>query len=274
VFASHGLANAVVCCAIHTVDHGSDHKGIVLETSILLDNHIEKERRRLYYDADWEAIRAALAGRVATTLTVSPLDTTDQLDLEAEALIALVSTTIEEMVLRAKPSPYTKRWWTKELIYLRHQLTVLRNKVTTLRRRNQDTTHIRTLVHQARRTYFDEIDRQKAVHWKEFLDNARNMWKANQFTKGLATPVRVPTLSIDGRTARQDKDKADMLMETFFPVPPVPEAPVQQATNRQPRSIIVPHQITIQEATRAIFASNPKKAAGVDGLTFKVWQEL
>jgi hypothetical protein len=65
-----------------------------------------------------------------------------------------------------------------------------------------------------------------------------------------------------------------MLIEAFFPIPPTPEAPVPQAISRQPRSIIVPYQITIQEATRAIFASNPKKAAGVDGLTFKVWQEL
>jgi hypothetical protein len=65
-----------------------------------------------------------------------------------------------------------------------------------------------------------------------------------------------------------------MLMDAFFPIPPMPEAPVPQATSRQPRSITVPHQITIQEATRAIFTSNPKKAAGVDGLTFKVWQEL
>jgi hypothetical protein len=65
-----------------------------------------------------------------------------------------------------------------------------------------------------------------------------------------------------------------MLIEAFFAIPPMPEAPVPQVTSRQPRSIIVPHQITIQEATRAIFTSNPKKAAGVDGLTFKVWQEL
>jgi hypothetical protein len=69
VFASHGLANTVVRYTIHLVDHRSDHKGIVLETSTLMDNHMEKERRRLYYDADWEAIRAALAERVATTLT-------------------------------------------------------------------------------------------------------------------------------------------------------------------------------------------------------------
>jgi hypothetical protein len=49
------------------------------------------------------------------------------------------------------------------------------------------------------------------------------------------------------------------------------EVPVPQVTSRQPRSIIVLYQITIQEATRAIFTSNPKKAARVDGLTFKVW---
>jgi hypothetical protein len=42
----------VVRYAIHLVDHRSDYKGIILETSTLTDNHMEKERRRLYYDAD------------------------------------------------------------------------------------------------------------------------------------------------------------------------------------------------------------------------------
>ena len=60
MFASHGLANAIVCCNIHTVDHGSDHKAIVLETSTLLDNYEERERKRLYFEADWEAVRVAL----------------------------------------------------------------------------------------------------------------------------------------------------------------------------------------------------------------------
>jgi hypothetical protein len=60
-------------------------------------------------------------------------------------------------------------------------------------------------------------------------------------------------------------------MEAFFPVPPMPESPNHQEPSRPQRGIKVPHQITIQEATKAIFASNPKKAAGMDGLTFKVW---
>jgi hypothetical protein len=94
----------------------------------------------------------------------------------------------------------------------------LRNQVTTLRRRGQDTTHARLLVHQARKTYFDKMDHQKATHWKEFLDEASNVWKANYFTKGASTPVQVPTLYKDGRVAQQNKDKANMLMEAFFPV--------------------------------------------------------
>jgi hypothetical protein len=127
VFTSYGLANNMVYCVIHTVDYGSDHKGIVLETSILLDNYKEKEKKRLYYNTDWEAIRAAFKQNLATRYTWTSLDTKSQLDQAAEDLVALVNTTLDEMVPRAKPSPYAKRWWTRELSQLRYQLTVLRN---------------------------------------------------------------------------------------------------------------------------------------------------
>jgi hypothetical protein len=69
------------------------------------------------------------------------------------------------------------------------------------------------------------MDLQKATHWKEFLDKASNVWKANYFTKGASIPVQVLTLYKDGRVAQQDKDKANMLIEAFFLVPPMPESP-------------------------------------------------
>jgi hypothetical protein len=69
VFASHGLANDMVYYVIHTLDYGSNHKGIVLETSILLDNYKEKEKKRLYYNADWEAIRATFQQNLANRYT-------------------------------------------------------------------------------------------------------------------------------------------------------------------------------------------------------------
>jgi len=52
VFALHRLASIVVCCDLHTADHGSDYKRIVLETSTLLDNYGERERKRLYYNVN------------------------------------------------------------------------------------------------------------------------------------------------------------------------------------------------------------------------------
>jgi exonuclease III len=75
VFASYRLANAVVRCDIHAVDHGSDHKAIVLETSTQLDNYKERERKRLYYVADWEAIRVTFKQHLAIRYTWTSLDT-------------------------------------------------------------------------------------------------------------------------------------------------------------------------------------------------------
>jgi hypothetical protein len=69
VFASYGLANAVVRYDIHAVDHSSNHKAIVLETSTQLDNYEERERKRLYYNADWEAIRVTFKQHLATRYT-------------------------------------------------------------------------------------------------------------------------------------------------------------------------------------------------------------
>jgi hypothetical protein len=62
-----------------------------------------------------------------------------------------------------------------------------------------------------------------------------------------------------------------MLIEAFFLVPPMPESLNHQEPSRPQRGIKVLHQITIQQATKAILTSNLKKAAGMDGLTFKVW---
>jgi hypothetical protein len=51
----------------------------------------------------------------------------------------------------------------------------------------------------------------------------------------------------------------------------MPEFPNHQEPSRPQRGIKVLYLITIQEATKAIFTSNLKKAAGMNGLTFKVW---
>jgi hypothetical protein len=44
---------------------------------------------------------------------------TVRLEHEAEALLQTITGTLEELVPRAKESPYNKRWWTRELTELR-----------------------------------------------------------------------------------------------------------------------------------------------------------
>jgi hypothetical protein len=52
VFTSYNLTNAVICYNTYTVDYSSNHKGIMLETSTVLDNYEEREKKRLYFKAD------------------------------------------------------------------------------------------------------------------------------------------------------------------------------------------------------------------------------
>jgi hypothetical protein len=52
MFTSYRLVNAIVCYNIYIVDYSSNYKVIMLETSTLLDNYKERERKRLYFKAD------------------------------------------------------------------------------------------------------------------------------------------------------------------------------------------------------------------------------
>lgn len=84
--------------------------------------------------------------------------------------------------------------------------------------------------------------------------------------------TKVPTLVKDDKAASTDEEKAEMLMETFFPPQATPREPgVNQAIQPEPVAMA---PLTEDEVKRAIFTANPRKAPGADGLTFRVWREL
>lgn len=67
-------------------------------------------------------------------------------------------------------------------------------------------------------------------------------------------------------------------METFFPTPPQPqEAGEQGPGNGSGRRESPPYEllpITEQEIQQAVRQANPRKAPGIDGVNFGVWQRL
>jgi hypothetical protein len=82
-------------------------------------------------------------------------------------------------------------------------------------------------------------------------------------------------LVANGRTYRSDKEKAELLMATFFPTPPIPIGldPDRVARGGVEPDIKWPPFIK-DEVERAIFRSNPDKVPGPDEISFRVWREL
>ena len=178
ILGSEGIRDNLITCQIHDTDHGSDHKAI--STSFYSQQTCTKRKKgkRLYRDADWDLIRARLSNALQLTDPSTTLLGTTQIERRAELFSQTVTSVLEDLVPRARESPYNKRWWTKELTELREEYTTRRNRVTTLRRRGEDTETARKLADSARRTFHNAIDQQKRNHWKEFLDNPVNVWKA------------------------------------------------------------------------------------------------
>jgi len=118
------------------------------------------------------------------------------LDRVAGIIVNGIIEVVEEHVSRAKESPYAKRWWSKELSTLRTDFTAERNRITTLRRRGEDTKQAREIASAVRRMYLDEIDRQRKQHLEEFLDDPQNIWKEASYAKPSRAAMDLPELTV------------------------------------------------------------------------------
>lgn len=117
------------------------------------------------------------------------------------------------------------------------------------------------------------MKKQKREHWKAFLADPSNVWKAGAFTKSQRFTNKLPVLQTSTNTAETDEEKAQMLLTHFFPSQSSPcEAHERNANTKE--SQLKGSALQYQEVRDAIFSSAPDKAAGVDDLPFRVWREL
>ena len=277
VLASAGLAARVVRCRVHEHDHGSDHRPIAVQFDVQAPRRQHHIPRMLPEKANWREIGKEIKQRLKVLHLPEPA-TPDNLDNVAETFQRIVVDVVHGNVPRARPSPHAKRWWTAELTLLRKSLSSARNYVTTLRRRGVDARVAHAAYLAARKEYFRQIEKQKKLHWKEFLEDPQNIWKANRFTRVASQNATVPTLVHGGVAAETDEEKANMLMATFFPTPPEPSSgrgTAKKASRTGMRKVPqeVP-KITDEEIRQAIFRSNPRKAPGADEITFEMWRQL
>lgn len=116
MLASQELASGVLKCKVHDTEHGSDHRAIETSFDVEVPDHVTQPRL-LFKNAPWSAIRE----RVAQALHDRPA--CGDVQKQADRLMQVVLEAVNTLTPKAKPSPYEKRWWTRDLTKLRQVST-------------------------------------------------------------------------------------------------------------------------------------------------------
>jgi hypothetical protein len=270
ILASTQLSQRVTRCRIHPVEHGSDHRAIETNFQIEARPAPSPKERYLFREAPWAEINNELRD-----LQTDIVDITNRSELEAavEYLTKKVSQAVRQLVPIARPSPYNKRWWTPELTASRDEYTWARNRCTRARRYGFILPDLEDAALHLRRQYHRAIRDAKRRHWKEFLDNTDNIWKAARYLEPRERSFgMIPTLCTADRTIDDDQEKAKVLLEAFFPpLPDIQDAPQMYTQQSEPLPMepITPHEIEI-----ALMHMASWKAPGQDGLPVVVWQRV
>lgn len=131
---------------------------------------------------------------------------------------------VNTLTPKAKPSPYAKRWWTRDLTKLRQVYTYWRNRARAQRRGGEALPELEQQVRTAAKEYHDAIRKQQRLHWDEFLAEDTNIWKASRYLKpddGSGWSRIPPLQKTDGSQTTNNSQQAEQLLATFFP--PLPE---------------------------------------------------
>jgi hypothetical protein len=267
VLASEELATSVVKCTIHSTEHGSDHRAIETTFDIATPEPAIGERF-LFKNALWNDIKT----RITSTLHNAPARGSVQ--QQTDRLMRAVLEAVYALTPKAKPSPYAKRWWTRDLTQLRRVYTYWRNRTRTEHRAGRMVPELERQAKAAAQQYHETICKQKKAHWDDFLAEDMNIWQAAKYLNpdGSSAFDKIPSLvRRDGSTTTNKTEQAKELLTTFFP--PLPTVINEEGLQRQRAPVSMP-RLSMEEVERRVFAAQPWKAPGEDGLPAMVWKQV
>ncbi|KAJ6438998.1 hypothetical protein O9K51_08401 [Purpureocillium lavendulum] len=267
ILATMELADEMITCVPHPTDHGSDHRALHTTFDVALPIRVTAPKL-MFKNAPWNLIRARVEqGLRELTWTVDVQAQTDQ-------LMRVVLEAIDHLTPRAEPTPYAKRWWTRDLTQLRQSYAFWRNQARSQRRTTHACPNLERRAKEAAKECHDAIRRQRKAHWEDFLAEDINIWKAAKYLEpsGDAMSDKVPPLKKgDGTVTRNRVEAAEQLLDTFFP--PMPARIEAEGVRPQRRTVTMP-DLTLEEVEVKVMRAKPWKAAGTDGLPAMVWRQL
>ncbi|KAI9062355.1 hypothetical protein FKP32DRAFT_1527079, partial [Trametes sanguinea] len=122
VFCTKGLRDHLRSCLVRPElrPPHTDHFPILSEFALPMAAAPPRPRRD-FRQVDWGSFNKALSRRLAARAFPSTFESTGAFDDALQALMEDLQATIEEEVPLTKETPYTKRWWSKELTGLRKE---------------------------------------------------------------------------------------------------------------------------------------------------------
>ena len=119
---------------------------------------------------DWDKFHQHLTQQLANHQPPSEITTSEEFSNRLTDLTTAINTTVAAIVPFNNPSPYAKRWWTKELSQAH---SAMRCTARSVNKVNNDPTHPSHREYKLQRnTYTNLIRTTKQKHWTEWLEEA------------------------------------------------------------------------------------------------------
>jgi hypothetical protein len=251
VFCSAELVDTFISCNTFPQwrPQKMDHMPIisVLEIEPERIAHVGKYNFKL---TDWEEFRKSLGGELEAVEDTDEITTENQFYTRIVQVDKAIKAAILKHVPLMRLSPYSKRWWNKELARMKKDKEKLARKSYTRQALDDDPIHKE--FRQARNIYSNAIRDAKSEHWLGWLEtlDEGGVWAANRLATGPAADGgrgRIPTLQVKDpitkcvtQEARTNKEKGRLLYQTFFPRRTAPPAPVPDEPYPQAKWEYVP----------------------------------
>ena len=275
IFCTPNLSRHITVCRVLPLERPTktDHFPIALEINITPARTIFVPRKD-YRVVDWDELRDALRGELNTLPAPDEINTVEDFNTRLLALQSAIHRAEENHIPLSKNTPYRNRWWSNNL---KTECTLVRQLAKKAwQARGIPTSEIHQEYRNARNQYGDNIRKAKEKFWIGCLEGAvsegADMWKASRMMTRKSMDggqARIPNLHIAAdngttRVATDNKDKARVLCNTFFPPPPtstnVPNDPDYPAPAWKFKSI------TDEQVERTFKNMKPDKATFPDSL--------
>lgn len=225
-----------------------------------------------YRDVEWKEFNGCLSYHLRNIPAPTAITSELQFQLAASNLSKALKCAIEEKVLKTKPSPHAKRWWTKELSTMMKEKNKLSDLSYKLRGLPNHPIHEEHRIHHNKLT--ETIRKTKQEHWIEFLEelDQQSVYTANRYISspmGDGGRTSIPALKTKDTNglpteAITNAEKSTALANIFFPPPPPASSIPEDYAYPEPITPFTP--ISREQIERTIANTSSYKAPGPDGI--------